>query len=246
MTSSTSTWNAGSFAAASASMKAIRLMPAYWAARSCETRPWRYQSIAAARRISFANASGDSAIGARVSRGNSIRMACSVCCTLMPDFPQQPRIAGTGLPSDPTRDAGRQEDEAVLRRGKHRHAPGSSQAPRSFMRGPDTMELRCVDRPGPARPDPADGSPGWRPSVRRQAGAGGPAAEPRAGPGRDRATRAGRSAGGIADTEPGTVERRLFPFSTGKAGARPLSALGIGFLPEKCNRNSVCRHLPTG
>ena len=46
-------------------MKAIRLMPAYCAARSCEMRPWRYQSIAAARRISLANVAGDSAIGAR-------------------------------------------------------------------------------------------------------------------------------------------------------------------------------------
>jgi hypothetical protein len=148
MSSSTSTWNAGSFAAASASMKAIRLMPAYCAARSCETRPWRYQSIPAARRISFANASGDSAIGARVSRGNSIRMACSACCTLMPCSPHQPRLAGTGRLYDPTRDARRQVADAVAPRGGHERPPG----PLSFMRGSDTRDLRCGDRPGPARP----------------------------------------------------------------------------------------------
>ncbi len=146
MSSSTSTWNAGSFAAASASMKAIRLMPAYCAARSCETRPWRYQSIAAARRISFANASGDSAIGARVSRGNSIRMACSACCTLMPCSPHQPRLAGTGRPYDPTRDARRQEAEAV--------APGAvTGGLRGLVRscGVRTRGISAVAI-GPARP----------------------------------------------------------------------------------------------
>ena len=93
-------------------------MPAYCAARSCETRPWVYQSIAAARCISCANASGDSAIGARASLGNSIRMACSVFLKAHASFPSSAEVRRDcdSFPILPAMPAGR-EGEAVFRRG---------------------------------------------------------------------------------------------------------------------------------
>ncbi len=53
-------------------MKSIRLRPASWAARSCEIRPWVYQSIAAASRISWLSSLGERCRAASASSGSSI------------------------------------------------------------------------------------------------------------------------------------------------------------------------------
>jgi hypothetical protein len=95
--SSLSTRPAGTFARASASKKSTGFSPAISAPLPCETRPSRYHSIAAARRISFANASGFSAIEARTSSGNPIVMVVSAWPTLMIVF----SLSGSRLTSCP-------------------------------------------------------------------------------------------------------------------------------------------------
>ena len=47
--------------------------------------------------VSLANAAGDSAIGASVSPGSSIRTAWSACGTLIPGSPHHPRTPGPGI-----------------------------------------------------------------------------------------------------------------------------------------------------
>jgi hypothetical protein len=53
-------------------MNAIRLIPANCAAFSCDILPCVYQSIAAARRISWLNSFGDRCKAAKASSGKSI------------------------------------------------------------------------------------------------------------------------------------------------------------------------------